>query len=105
MLLHDWRRAARVDAGGNLVLLEHQDPSLWRRGQMEEGLALAAYAINAAVEYGLYALQAAIAAEHARARRSTDTDWSAIAAHYDAASPVSAETNRCQRPFLLREKL
>jgi RNA polymerase sigma-70 factor (ECF subfamily) len=83
MLLHDSRRAARTNADGDLVLLEDQDRSLWNHAQMEEGLALAASAMRAA-EHGPYTLQAAIAAEHARAGRSADTDWRAIAALYDA---------------------
>ena len=88
MLLHDSRRAARTDAGGDLVLLEDQDRSRWNRRQMEEGLALAAFAMRAAAERGPYTLQAAIAAEHAKARRSMDTDWRAIAALYDALLKV-----------------
>ena len=83
MLLHDSRGAARTNADGDLVLLEDQDRSLWNRLQMEEGLALAASAMRAA-ERGPYTLQAAIAAEHARAPRSADTDWRTIAGLYDA---------------------
>jgi RNA polymerase sigma-70 factor (ECF subfamily) len=83
MLLHDSRRPARTNADGDLVLLEDQDRSLWNRMQIEEGLALAASAMRAA-ERGPYTLQAAIAAEHARARHSTDTDWRTIAGLYDA---------------------
>jgi RNA polymerase sigma-70 factor (ECF subfamily) len=83
MLLHDSRGAARTNADGDLVLLEDQDRSLWNRLQMEEGLALAASAMRAA-ERGPYTLQAAIAAEHARAPRSADTDWRTITGLYDA---------------------
>ena len=90
MLLHDSRRAARTNADGDLVLLEDQDRSMWNRAQMEEGLALAASAIRAAT-LGPYTLQAAIAAEHAKALRSSDTDWRTIAALYGA--PAS----RCGR--------
>ena len=83
MLLHESRRAARTDANGDLVLLEEQDRSLWNRAEIEEGLALVASAMRAA-EPGSYTLQAAIAAEHAKARRSADTDWRAVAVLYDA---------------------
>ena len=79
MLLHHSRRDARLDAGGDLVLLEEQDRSLWRRDEMDEGLGFAELAGAA----GPYALQAAIAAEHARAKRADATDWSRIAALYD----------------------
>jgi RNA polymerase sigma-70 factor (ECF subfamily) len=97
MLLHDARRAARTTAGGDLVLLEDQDRTRWSRPQIDEGLALAAAAM-AAPAPGPYALQAAIAAEHARAARAEDTDWCAIARGYDALlarapSPV-VELNR-----------
>ena len=80
MLLHHSRRDARVDAAGDLVLLEDQDRSLWHRDEAEEGLALAA----GAGAGGPYAIQAAIAAEHARASRASDTDWARIAELYDA---------------------
>jgi RNA polymerase sigma-70 factor, ECF subfamily len=80
MLLHHSRRDARLDAAGDLVLLEDQDRSLWHRDELEEGLALAARAGAAAP----YAIQAQIAAEHARARRAEETDWRRIAALYDS---------------------
>jgi RNA polymerase sigma-70 factor (ECF subfamily) len=97
MLLHDARRAARTTRGGELVPLEEQDRALFDRAQIDEGLALAAAAM-AAPAPGPYALQAAIAAEHARARSAEETDWRAIARHYGALarlrpSPV-VELNR-----------
>jgi RNA polymerase sigma-70 factor (ECF subfamily) len=79
MLLHHSRRDARLDASGDMVLLEDQDRSLWRRDELEEGLGLAARAGDQAP----YAIQAAIAAEHARAARADATDWGRIAALYD----------------------
>jgi RNA polymerase sigma-70 factor, ECF subfamily len=85
MLLHHSRRDARLDAGGDLVLLEEQDRSLWRRDEMDEGLRLAELAGAA----GPYALQAAIAAEHARAKRADATDWSRIAALYEALESLA----------------
>jgi RNA polymerase sigma-70 factor (ECF subfamily) len=97
MLLHDARRATRTTAAGDLVLLEDQERSRWDRAQIEEGLALAAFAL-ASPRPGPYALQAAIAAEHARAAHVEATDWAAIARLYDALaalrpSPV-VELNR-----------
>ncbi|NRP84961.1 hypothetical protein GFPCMMHI_00840 [Ensifer adhaerens] len=82
MLLQDSRRFARADAAGELVLLADQDRSLWDRGRIREGLALSAEAMTAD-GVGTYALQAAIAAEHARAATADDTDWRRIVALYD----------------------
>ena len=81
MLLHDSRRAARVDARGDVVVLEEQDRALWDRAQMDEGQALAEEALRRGGG-GFYALQAVIAALHAQARRPQDTDWPQIAALY-----------------------
>ncbi len=92
MLLHDARRATRIDADGALVPLEEQDRSRWNREAIAQGLALldAALALR---RRGPYQLQAAIAALHARAARAQDTDWPQIAALYggllrDQPSPV-----------------
>jgi RNA polymerase sigma-70 factor (ECF subfamily) len=81
MLLHDARRPARVDSGGDLVLLEDQDRSLWNREQIREGLALVESALRAG-PIGPYSIEAAIAAAHARANSPSDTDWRDIAALY-----------------------
>jgi RNA polymerase sigma-70 factor (ECF subfamily) len=81
MLLHDARREARVTADGDLVLLEEQDRARWDRTQIEEGLALVEDALRAGPA-DAFALQAAIAALHARAARPEDTDWSQILAVY-----------------------
>ncbi len=81
MLLHDSRRVTRADANGDLILLEDQDRSRWDQRQIVEGLALAADAMNNAAP-GPYAIQAAIAAEHARAKRPEETDWTRIAQLY-----------------------
>ena len=94
MLLHDARRDARVDANGDIVVLDAQDRSLWNRAQIDEALPLVDEATRAP-DPGSYALQAAIAAEHARARRKEDTDWRAIVRIYDvlerrSASPIVA---------------
>lgn len=82
MLLHDARRESRTDAAGDIVLLEEQDRRLWNRRQIDEALALVTESIK--VRPGPYALQAAIAAEHCRAARPEDTNWSQIVRFYDA---------------------
>jgi RNA polymerase sigma-70 factor (ECF subfamily) len=77
LLLQHARTAARLDAGGGIVLLEDQDRSRWDRGMIAEGLAL----IDKAVRHrrpGPYQVQAAIAAMHARAARAQETDWAEI---------------------------
>lgn len=78
MLFHHSRRATRVDPTGRLVLLEDQDRSLWDRAAIEEGLAL----LGRPLPVGVYALQAWIAANHARAARPEDVRWAEIAALY-----------------------
>jgi RNA polymerase sigma-70 factor, ECF subfamily len=97
MLLQDSRRRARVDGSGHLVLLGDQDRSLWDRDEIAEGLALTRRAVRS-FPPGSYTLQAAIAAEHARAARAEDTDWPRIRHIYDwlafvQPSPV-VELNR-----------
>jgi len=82
MLLQDSRRAARTDGAGDIVLLDEQDRSLWNRAQIAEGIALVQGAL-ASRRFGPYTLQAAIAAAHAQAATSADTDWARIAALYD----------------------
>jgi RNA polymerase sigma-70 factor (ECF subfamily) len=87
MLLHDARQAARTTPGGELVLLEDQDRTLWNRAQIDAGLGLARAALSASAP-GPYALQAAIVAEHGRAARAADTDWRKIADLYAALMAV-----------------
>jgi len=82
MLLHESRRAARVDGNGDLVLLEDQDRGRWDRDLVREGIALVEAALRSA-HAGAYALQAAIAAVHAEAGTPRDTDWPQIVALYD----------------------
>lgn len=94
MLLNEARRAARTSPSGDLVLLEEQDRSLWDQGQIREGVRLAHGAL-AARHYGLYTLQAAIAATHATAPNFAATNWPQIIHLYDlllqvAPSPVVA---------------
>jgi RNA polymerase sigma-70 factor (ECF subfamily) len=81
MLLHDARRAARLDEAGDLVLLEDQDRNLWNQEQIEAALPLVEEALRGTP--GPYAIQAAIAALHCRARRSEETDWPQILGLYD----------------------
>ncbi|MGW1180839.1 RNA polymerase sigma factor [Streptomyces drozdowiczii] len=82
LLLQHSRRAARLDADGGLVTLEHQDRSLWDRGLIAEGVALVGERGSGSGD-GPYALQAAIAAQHALAPDAAATDWAAITALYD----------------------
>jgi len=82
MLLQDSRRSARMTHDGNLVLLRDQDRSLWNRDQIDEGLRLCREARRAHPS-GVYAIQAAIAAEHAIAAKADDTDWKQIVRLYE----------------------
>jgi RNA polymerase sigma-70 factor (ECF subfamily) len=89
MLLHHARRATRVDAAGDLVLLEHQDRSRWDRALIAEGAALVERALRGGGSPpGPYALQAAIAALHAQGPTAADTDWRQIAALYGLLARV-----------------
>jgi RNA polymerase sigma-70 factor, ECF subfamily len=87
MLLHESRRTARTSPEGELVLLEHQDRSLWNREQIVEGGALVEQALSSR-RFGPYTLQAAIAAVHAEAPTAAATDWSQIAGLYDVLAQV-----------------
>jgi len=80
MLLHDSRRRARV-AAGELVTMEEQDRSLWDRARIEEGLDALDTALGMRCP-GPYQIQAAIAALHAQASSSSETDWPQIAGLY-----------------------
>jgi RNA polymerase sigma-70 factor (ECF subfamily) len=81
MLLHDSRRAARLDEAGDLVILEEQDRGRWEQQQIAEALPLVEEALS--VRPGPFALQAAIAAQHCQAARAEDTDWREIVRLYD----------------------
>jgi RNA polymerase sigma-70 factor (ECF subfamily) len=89
MLLHDARRAGRETAAGDIVLLEEQDRSLWDRPQIAEGLALVEEALRLPGPPQSYAVQAAIAALHARAPNYADTDWKQIAGLYEVLLRIS----------------
>jgi RNA polymerase sigma-70 factor (ECF subfamily) len=82
MLLQESRRAARTSPTGELILLEHQDRSLWNREQIAEGVALLEKALKSR-RFGSYTLQAAIAAVHAEAESVAATDWRRIVSLYD----------------------
>jgi RNA polymerase sigma-70 factor, ECF subfamily len=81
MLLHDARRDARSTPTGELVLLEEQDRARWNRQQIDEGVRLVDASLRSA-RVGPYAIQAAVAALHAKAPTPADTDWRQIAALY-----------------------
>jgi RNA polymerase sigma factor (sigma-70 family) len=85
MLLQDSRRTARRTQSGDLVLLEDQDRALWDRAQIVEGIGLLDRALQRH-NAGPYQLQAAIAAVHAQAASTEDTDWLQIVALYNELS-------------------
>jgi RNA polymerase sigma-70 factor (ECF subfamily) len=87
MLLHESRHAARASPTGELILLEHQDRSLWNRQQIAEGLRLLERALKSR-RFGPYTLQAAIAAVHAEADSVAATDWAQIVALYDQLARI-----------------
>ena len=89
------RSRARVGPGGEPILLPDQDRSRWDQLLIRRGLAALARAEELGGMSGAYAIQAAIAACHARARTAEETDWTRIVALYDALlrlipSPVVA---------------
>ena len=81
MLLHDSRRAARVNAEGELVLLDEQDRAKWDWTKIEEGISILDEALGF-LDPGPYQVQAAISALHAEAPTAEATDWSQIAMLY-----------------------
>jgi RNA polymerase sigma-70 factor (ECF subfamily) len=82
MLLHDARRAARLDDAGDLVTLEEQDRTLWDTVEIDEGVELLKTAFRRG-RPGPYQLQAAIVACHATAADAADTDWEQVAELYE----------------------
>jgi RNA polymerase sigma-70 factor (ECF subfamily) len=89
LLLHDARRAGRQTEGGDIVLLEEQDRTLWDQVQIAEGLRLVEEALLLPGGAEAYAVQAAIAALHARAPNYQDTDWKQIAGLYEVLMRIS----------------
>jgi RNA polymerase sigma-70 factor, ECF subfamily len=88
MLLHDARRAARVDDQGHWIQLDAQDRSRWDHAAIAEGLAALRRGLRLR-RPGPYQLQAAITALHAQATGADDTDWAQIAALYGALAEIS----------------
>jgi RNA polymerase sigma-70 factor (ECF subfamily) len=86
VLLHDSRRATRVDASGALVPLDEQDRSRWDRGRWDRGLECLRRAQGSP---GPYLPQAVIAAVHASAPTWEHTDWVAICAAYDRLTTMT----------------
>jgi len=92
------RSGARIGPSGEPILLLDQDRARWDQLLIHRGLAALQHAEELGGAHGPYALQAAIAACHARARTAAETDWQRIAALYDALaqtmpSPI-VELNR-----------
>jgi RNA polymerase sigma-70 factor (ECF subfamily) len=81
MLLHDARAPGRIGAEGELITLDRQDRSMWRRTQINEGVALVDRALPLRSP-GRYQIEAAIAALHSAAPTAEDTDWQQIDALY-----------------------
>ena len=82
MLLQESRRPARSGADGSLIVLEEQDRRLWDQVLIDEGLQQVQRALSLR-RPGPYTIQAAIAAVHAEAGSSSDTDWAQIVGLYD----------------------
>jgi RNA polymerase sigma-70 factor (ECF subfamily) len=82
MLLIESRRPARLSPQGEPVMLDQQDRSLWQRPLMDEGQVLVEQALRSG-RSGAYSVQAAIAAVHAEALHTQDTDWTQIIGLYD----------------------
>jgi RNA polymerase sigma-70 factor (ECF subfamily) len=97
MLLHDSRREARLNAVGELVLLDEQDRSRWDQEKIREGVAILDRALTLN-DPGPYQVQAAISALHAEASSPEATDWRQIAALYGTLAMMTpsivVEVNR-----------
>jgi RNA polymerase sigma factor (sigma-70 family) len=89
MEIQSSRSRARKGPSGEMVLLLDQDRGRWDQLLIRRGLAALQRAEDLGGAFGPYALQAAIAACHARARTAEDTDWKRIAALYDALAELA----------------
>src|SRR5205814_3519700 len=89
MELHASRSHARIGANGEPVLLLDQDRSRWDQLLIHRGLAALDRAEKLGGAFGPYALQAAIAACHARAHVASETNWGRIAVLYDALAEIA----------------
>jgi RNA polymerase sigma-70 factor (ECF subfamily) len=88
LLLQHSRRDARMTSDGDLVTLEEQDRSVWHKAEIDEGLLVLEKASRMR-EPGAYQLQAAIAAVHALAQSSLETDWKQIGAFYQTLMRIN----------------
>jgi RNA polymerase sigma-70 factor, ECF subfamily len=88
MLLHDARRAARVDPSGQYVSLDEQDRSLWDQERIRDGLARLERAVRLR-RPGEYQLQAAVTALQIEAPDAESTDWAQIAELYGALATLN----------------
>jgi RNA polymerase sigma-70 factor, ECF subfamily len=89
MEIQESRSRARLGPGGEPILLLDQDRTRWDQLLIRRGLAALERAEGLAHPLGPYALQAAIAAGHARAAVASETDWPRIAALYDALTQLT----------------
>jgi RNA polymerase sigma-70 factor (ECF subfamily) len=89
MELNASRTTARRGNNGEAVLLPDQDRSLWDNAQIQRGMSALEHAQRLGGGAGTYALQAAIAACHMRARTAAETDWERIVLLYDALLQIS----------------
>jgi RNA polymerase sigma-70 factor, ECF subfamily len=90
LLAHDARREARVDAAGELVLLDDQDRMLWDQRAIAHAMRVATRALRLGPP-GRYVLQAGIAVEHSAAPTPAHTRWDRIAAYYDRMAALAAD--------------
>jgi RNA polymerase sigma factor (sigma-70 family) len=93
MLLQHARLPARTDAAGRFVALDEQDRSRWETAEVAEGVAILQGALAEQCR-GRYQILAAIAALHADATTSQETDWSQILEWYDELVALSDEPDR-----------
>jgi RNA polymerase sigma-70 factor (ECF subfamily) len=101
MILHEARRAARLDGSGDPVALPEQDRSRWDREAIREGTALLDEALRAGVP-GRFQIEAAIAATHCTAMTAGDTNWAEIAGLYALFEKVNPSPGvRANRAFAL----
>jgi RNA polymerase sigma-70 factor (ECF subfamily) len=90
LLLTDARRPARLDAAGDVVTLDRQDRGRWDRRAIDRGVELLNESLRStAGQADAYQLQAAIAAEHARARSYAETDWPEVLRLYELLVSVA----------------
>ena len=104
MLLQHARLPARTDDAGRLVTLDEQDRSRWDRGQIADGVAILQGAL-AEGRPGRYQCQAAIAALHADASASAETDWPQILAWYDDLVALSDDPDRDDPAAILNRSI